>query len=60
MKMTVFWDTAPCTLVEVDRNFSGAYGLHHHGDESPCFSDLLQRDYMALYPRKLSNSLHFI
>jgi hypothetical protein len=24
MKMTVFWDVAPCNLVEVDRRFRGA------------------------------------
>jgi hypothetical protein len=25
LKMTVFWDTAPCSLVEIDRSFRGAY-----------------------------------
>jgi hypothetical protein len=29
-------DIAPCSLVEVDRRFRGAYCLHHEGDESPC------------------------
>jgi hypothetical protein len=24
MKMTVFWDVAPCSLVEIDRRFRGA------------------------------------
>jgi hypothetical protein len=28
---TVFWDTAPCILVEVDRCFRDAYCLHHQG-----------------------------
>jgi hypothetical protein len=32
MKMTVFWDVAPCCLVEIDRCFSGAYCLGHQGD----------------------------
>jgi hypothetical protein len=32
-KMTVFWDFAPRSLVEVDRRFRGAYCLHHQGDE---------------------------
>jgi hypothetical protein len=27
---TVFWDVAPCSLVEVQR-FRGAYCFHHHG-----------------------------
>jgi hypothetical protein len=28
MKMTAFWDNAPCSLVEVDRRFRDAYCLH--------------------------------
>jgi hypothetical protein len=31
MKMTVFWDVAPCTLVEVYRRFRSAYCLHNQG-----------------------------
>jgi hypothetical protein len=27
MKMTVFWDIAPCSLVEIDRRFGDAYYL---------------------------------
>jgi hypothetical protein len=33
MKFTVFWDVAPCSHVEVDRRFRGAYCLHHQGDD---------------------------
>jgi hypothetical protein len=29
LKITVFWDVAPCSLVEVCRRFRGAYCLHH-------------------------------
>jgi hypothetical protein len=29
IKMTVFWDVAPCSLVEVYRRFTSAYCLHH-------------------------------
>jgi hypothetical protein len=29
MKMTVFWDVAQCSLVEVYRRFRGACCLHH-------------------------------
>jgi hypothetical protein len=25
LKMTIFWDVVPCSLVEVDRRFRGAY-----------------------------------
>jgi hypothetical protein len=49
MKTIVFWVTAPCSL-EVDRRFTGAYCLHNHLWNV----GLLQRDYTALYPRKLS------
>jgi hypothetical protein len=30
-KMTVFWDVAPCNVVEIGRRFRGAYCFHHHG-----------------------------
>jgi hypothetical protein len=33
MKMTVFWDVAPCSLVATDRRFRGVHCLHHQGDE---------------------------
>jgi hypothetical protein len=31
MKMTAFWDIAPCSLAEVYRCFRDAYCLHHQG-----------------------------
>jgi hypothetical protein len=31
MKMTGFWDIAPCSLVEVDRCFRGAFCLSLQG-----------------------------
>jgi hypothetical protein len=34
MKMTAFWDMAPCSLVAVDRRFRGAYLLHHPRPEN--------------------------
>jgi hypothetical protein len=33
IKMAVFWVVAPCSLVDIDRRFSGAYCLHHEGDD---------------------------
>jgi hypothetical protein len=30
IKMAVFWDGAPCRLVDIDRRFGGAYCLQHH------------------------------
>jgi hypothetical protein len=31
MKMAVFWDVAPCSLIDIDRRFRGAYCHHHQG-----------------------------
>jgi hypothetical protein len=66
LKMIVFWDIAPCRLTEVDQRFRRAYFLHQGGggddDDGgtthPRNAGLLQRDYMALYPTKLSSSCH--
>jgi hypothetical protein len=33
MKFRVFWDVLPCSQVDVDGLFRGAYWLHHQGDE---------------------------
>jgi hypothetical protein len=35
MKMGVFWDAAPDSLVDIDRRLRGAYYLHHQGDDRP-------------------------
>jgi hypothetical protein len=32
IKVTAFWDIAPCSLVGVDRLFKGTYCHHHQGD----------------------------
>jgi hypothetical protein len=29
MKMTVFWNVASCSVIEIDRRFRGASCLHH-------------------------------
>jgi hypothetical protein len=43
--MAVFWDVAPCSLVDIDRRFGGAYCLHHQGYELVCtFSDSTRED----------------
>jgi hypothetical protein len=34
MKMSVFWDVAPCILVDTGRRFRGAYCLHHQGNDT--------------------------
>jgi hypothetical protein len=58
MKVT----SALCSLIELHWCFRGAYYLHHQGDEwwwrqyTPWNVSLLQQDYSAMYPRKLSPS----
>jgi hypothetical protein len=37
----VFFHTGPCSLVEVDWRFEGAYCPHHQGDESKTADKLL-------------------
>jgi hypothetical protein len=32
MKISVVWLVAPCSLVEIDVRFRGAYCRHHQGD----------------------------
>jgi hypothetical protein len=48
-----FWDMAQCSFVEVDRRFRGAHCLHLRHIINV---GILQRDYIAPYPRKLSSS----
>jgi hypothetical protein len=62
MKTTAFCNTAPWNLVEIYRRFRGAYCLHHQGHRlndggSTRFWNvtLLQRDYTAMYPKRLSS-----
>jgi hypothetical protein len=62
MKMTALWDTALCSLAEIDQHFRGAYCLHHqvialmvetvHNSEISVCLFL----YMAPYLRRLSSS----
>jgi hypothetical protein len=30
IELAVFWNVAPCSLVDTDRRFRGSYGLNHH------------------------------
>jgi hypothetical protein len=33
MRTSVFWDAAPCSLVDINRRFRGAYCLHRQADD---------------------------
>jgi hypothetical protein len=40
--MSVLWDVASCSLVEIDRRFRGIYCLHHRPEEEKlCFSETI-------------------
>jgi hypothetical protein len=61
--LSAFWDTAPCSFVEISRRFRGVYCLYRQDDESYDEGSthfwnvgLLLRDYTALYPIRLSSS----
>jgi hypothetical protein len=43
MKMTIFWDVVPCSLLEVYRRFRGACCLHHQGVEQAASEEFLAR-----------------
>jgi hypothetical protein len=54
MKMATFWDIAPCSFIEVYRRFGGAYSSVI-AMVMEVNVGLFQRDYTALYPRRLAN-----
>jgi hypothetical protein len=64
MKMTVFWDVAPCCLLEVYRRLRGVCCLHHQGDHFPDDRgskhlwnvDKRLPDYTEQHPRRQSSS----
>jgi hypothetical protein len=51
--MTVFWDVAPCGLVEVYQRFRGAYCFYHHSS-----SDIKETPFAPPHP--LYTHLSFI
>jgi hypothetical protein len=61
MKMTVFWNIAPCSLVEIDWSFTGVYCLLHSGRGSKHLWNVGQLpEYTAQYSRRPSTILHSI
>jgi hypothetical protein len=52
MKMTVFRDAGPCSLVKIYRRFRGAYCLHHQDDD--CLYILLSNNVSNSMEQRLS------
>jgi hypothetical protein len=38
--LTDLWNNVPCSFIEIDSCFRGAYWLHHQGDECAAFGKL--------------------
>jgi hypothetical protein len=38
MKMAIFWDVAPCSLINIHQRFREAYCRHHQGDVETVYS----------------------
>jgi len=59
----VFWDVAPCSLVEVYWRFRSAYCLRRQGDDSDNNNHLkagkVTSDCMAQHPRRQSTSQYY-
>jgi hypothetical protein len=55
--MTVFWDVAPCSLVEVYRRLRCAYCLHHHQTARP---NILEDSHLHIRRRKNLKSHHML
>jgi hypothetical protein len=60
MKMTLFWDAAPCSLVEIACRFRSAYLLHPRPDDGaskhPQHVDIFLRDFSLHHLLRLSTS----
>jgi hypothetical protein len=55
--MTAFWCITPCSLVELNRRFKSATNRPDNGGSMHLWNvGILQREYKAIYSRKLSSS----
>jgi hypothetical protein len=57
MKMTVFWNVAQCSLVEIDRRFRGDYCLHHQGLPS---SLMIEAVSTSVYSTKVGDIVQWV
>jgi hypothetical protein len=55
--VTVFWDVAPCTRVEIDRHFGGAYRLYNQGGEPLCTVRVHSRKFPYLPCRHMNTNI---
>jgi hypothetical protein len=55
VKKTVFWDVAPCTLVEADWRLTGVYCPDGEGSEHLWNVGQFLPDYTVQHPRRQSS-----
>jgi hypothetical protein len=60
VKMTVFWDAAPCNLVDIGRRYRIAYCLHHQGDHCPLHGAAFQKIAVFIFIAVRTLNLHFL
>jgi uncharacterized membrane protein YozB (DUF420 family) len=62
MEMTVFWDIASCSFVEVNLCFIGAYCLYHQGDTTRRYmpEGCYLHTFLAILRRPILLALVFI
>jgi hypothetical protein len=60
MKMAVFWDVAPCSLVEIDWHFRGAYCLHNQGDAYSEGTSETSVNFNEATPRNIPEDYHYL
>jgi hypothetical protein len=53
LQITAFWDSAPSTVIEFDRGFTGAHCFHHQDETSFNFYETTR---IKQYPKRLSSS----
>jgi hypothetical protein len=58
MKIVVFWDAEPCSLVDIDQCFRGTYCLHHHQCNIPEDSHLHTHCHENLKSHQVSGNYH--
>jgi uncharacterized protein (DUF305 family) len=61
LKITIFWDAAPCSLVKIDLRFRGAYCHHHQGAlmmEAVSTSEMSDNSYEATQ-RNIPEDSHY-
>jgi hypothetical protein len=58
MKMAVFWNVAPCSLLGIDRRFRGANCFHHQGVDGGITSSEISVNFYQTARRNIPQHRH--